>query len=337
MTAWNTQVAVVALFSGLLSVSGLAGCDSSEATGGASDLGPAKVLVQSCGESMSLKTQYRARQGQRLQGLVGPSFTVTGARFDCEQTSDMGLRGTELTGTLPSRVVGGADFVGSALRFVDSSGVTGEVAVTQVDVDPSDSTGETMLYTLVTYDASTGTVKNICSPDPDGRAAAIPLRGRWDASGAYVNDSSISFNCTSGVIAKCVRWGYHPWQTVQGQSLAPYHQACTRMARADYCGDGVTHTQEGTLIDMYDNLGKFTPDFGLTLFEASWTPDGAYCVARDRWLIVSKLLSSDCQAKFELSIQPSPVNPLDLCFMHRVGSPAKDALLSDRTGINIGL
>ena len=97
--------------------------------------------------------------------------------------------------------MGGADFVGSALRFVDANGVSGEVAVTQIDVDPSDPTGETMLYTLVTYDASTGTTKNVCSPDPDGRAAAIPLRGRWDATGALQQDGSISFNCTSGVIA----------------------------------------------------------------------------------------------------------------------------------------
>ena len=42
-------------------------------------------------------------------------------------------------------------------------------------------------------------------------AAALPLRGRWDATGAKQDpDTAISLGCTSGVLAKCVRWGYRP-------------------------------------------------------------------------------------------------------------------------------
>ena len=33
-----------------------------------------------------------------------------------------------------------------------------------------------------------------------------------------------------------------------------FHQACTRLVRADYCGNGVYHTATGTSIDVYDSL-----------------------------------------------------------------------------------
>jgi ADYC domain len=61
-----------------------------------------------------------------------------------------------------------------------------------------------------------------------------------------------------------------------------YHQACTRLIRADYCGDGRSHTREGTPVEIIDRLGEAEePGTGLA-FEAGWTPEGASCVARHR-------------------------------------------------------
>ncbi len=40
-----------------------------------------------------------------------------------------------------------------------------------------------------------------------------------------------------------------------GRSLQDYHQVCVRMVHADYCGDGTSHTHDGTLINFYDRLG----------------------------------------------------------------------------------
>jgi hypothetical protein len=37
--------------------------------------------------------------------------------------------------------------------------------------------------------------------------------------------------------------------------LKQFHQACIYAARADYCGGGVSFTQNGTAIDMYDAFG----------------------------------------------------------------------------------
>ena len=59
-------------------------------------------------------------------------------------------------------------------------------------------------------------------------------------------DDRFSVTCTSGVIGKCVRAGYKPWKTAaDGRPMWDYHQACTRLIRADYCGDGRTHTRDG--------------------------------------------------------------------------------------------
>jgi hypothetical protein len=61
-----------------------------------------------------------------------------------------------------------------------------------------------------------------------------------------------------------------------------------RMARADYAGDGVGHTRNGTLIDLSDRLGIQRPGDDppgrVLAFEAAWGPDGAVCVRHTRIL-----------------------------------------------------
>ena len=301
------------------------------------DLGPAEVLVAQCTQGSSLRPSYWARQGQSLEGLTGSSFTVVGARTGCQNTDSLTLDKTALVGSVGGQQVSGNAFVGAALQVRDASGLTSEIAITKIESDATDSTNETQLYTLMGLDNS-GQLKNLCNPDPDGRQVAIPLRGHWDATGALIKDDSISFHCTSGVIAKCVRWGYRPWQSKNGKSLVDYHQTCTRMARADYCGDGQTHTQDGTEINMYDAIGLHPLDASLSLFEAAWTPDGAFCVAHDRWLNVLGLLSPLCQGQFQISLlQTNPINPADLCFAKRTSAQASQVLLANRSGLNISL
>lgn len=71
--------------------------------------------------------------------------------------------------------------------------------------------------------------------------------------------------------------------TLDGVSLALYYQACVRMMRADYCGDGVGHTRNGTPIDLFDRIGvqRDEPAEGMTL-EAAWGPEGAVCISHTR-------------------------------------------------------
>ena len=48
---------------------------------------------------------------------------------------------------------------------------------------------------------------------------ALPLTGTWDERGAHLETAEFTFGCTSGVLAKCVRWGYRPWLSVGQRSL----------------------------------------------------------------------------------------------------------------------
>jgi hypothetical protein len=148
----------------------------------------------------------------------------------------------------------------------------------------------TSFYTLEKLD---GTPLCMDGPLPH-RRAAIPMPGRWDDAGFHQNTTdTFTLACTAGVIAKCYQLGYRPWDVSdEGVSLREYHQTCTRAARADYCGDGGSHTVDGTTIDLYDRLSHVAPDpqFQHPL-EAIWRRDLAIpdergpvaCLAKQRW------------------------------------------------------
>lgn len=123
---------------------------------------------------------------------------------------------------------------------------------------------------------------------------AIPVAGVWDEkSGRHSEDAGMfSFACEDAVVAKCYQhWGYRPWEAIEGQppgAAAELHAACTRMARADYCGDGQPHTRDGTMVLVSDNLGQVIgrrPESGDPgyRFEAGWTSKGALCLEHPRW------------------------------------------------------
>ncbi len=117
----------------------------------------------------------------------------------------------------------------------------------------------------------------------EGGTAAILLAGVWDPeTGDRVADApadAVTFACRGAALAKCVEFGYRPWASVDGVSLRDHHQACTRMLRADYGGDGVAHTTDGTPIHVLDQLGieAADPTLGYVV-EAEWGPDGATCL-----------------------------------------------------------
>ena len=85
--------------------------------------------------------------------------------------------------------------------------------------------------------------------------------------------------CSGGARAKCVRFGYRPWIA---EDAAAYN-ACVRMVRADYCGDGAGTTRDGISIDLYDDRGiQKAENLPAHAFEAGWTEGGAVCVAHVR-------------------------------------------------------
>lgn len=123
----------------------------------------------------------------------------------------------------------------------------------------------------------------LCVDATGKRQDTLLLAGVWDPEdGAKVSpqpDNIVTFACRSAALAKCVEFGYRPWASKNGTALANHHQACTRMVRADYCGDGQTHTVTGTSIHVLDQLGiqKKAPGVSYAV-EAEWGPNGATCL-----------------------------------------------------------
>ncbi len=194
--------------------------------------------------------------------------------------------GTTFRVTLPDgRIMAQAELPGTILTLGDGSGRQRRLRIDAVEPDPRDRTGEVMLYTLSEPDAASGAWHNACDPDPDGRRLGFPLPGAFTAGGTYEPDHpGLLITCTGGAEGKCVRFGYKPWRsTPAGIALAPYYQACVRLVRADYGGDGVGHTRNGMPIDLFDHIGIQADESapGMT-FEAAFNPDGAVCVAHPR-------------------------------------------------------
>jgi hypothetical protein len=283
-------------------------------------------------------------QGQQMQGTELAAINFTGAELNQMEINNLQLNGTSFSGQLGAQTLSGQDFIGVQLTALDLAGNPAQVTITGISADPEDPSGQTLLYNLVSHDSGTGTTANACNPDASGAQLAIPVAGTWDTTGAHTDSTTaFTFGCTSGVIAKCVRWGYRPWESLGQESLAPYHQICTRLARADYCGDGITHTEEGTLVDVYDDLGFLTPtpNSGL-IFDAAWTSKGAYCIAKERWLSLQNLTTFHCAGDFvnlsevqsDPSMWASPVNSSDVCLVQNSSLSRDDVHIDNRSGIN---
>jgi hypothetical protein len=133
----------------------------------------------------------------------------------------------------------------------------------------------------------------LCRPDAHGEQWAVPVKGLWGAKADYNPDatSGFTFGCTSSALFKCQAWGYFPWRTAQGNTYKPMtdvYQACIRMARADYCGDGRSMTYNGTAINGWDTLSPSirrddNEPSSTMQFESAWRPRGAVCLSHARW------------------------------------------------------
>jgi hypothetical protein len=190
------------------------------------------------------------------------------------QTPGLTVNGTELVLTMEDgRVLRSADLVGAVLMI----GVGNEqaaVTIDSVEEDPHSVGGDVFLHRFLLSDES-GKVSDFCLPDAEGKSLGFPVP---DGQGGF------ELTCTSGAIGKCVRWGYRFWEERDaGPPLRALHQACIRMTRADYGGDGSTFTRDGTLIAFCDRFGVNPCEGeGGMPFEAAWGADGAVCVAHPR-------------------------------------------------------
>jgi len=267
-----------------------------------------------------------AAKDERASVLV--SANLGGLLQAAAGTTSLALEGGHLAG---------ADLTGAVLRGAASDGQPVEVAI--CGAEPSAEDPQTVWYRIEAWNPVAQDWENPCVATgevPNPRALA--MSGTWDATGAHHPAArKLTFACENGVISKCAQWGYKPWLSVNGRSLADHHQACTRMARADYCGDGTSHTQEGTLIDYYDSLGvtsrttevsqRWNP--ALASFEAAWAPDGAWCLARTRDGRALGTILKECPGRFTARV--NELGDGDRCTVRRSGGKAPAAWLRNQS------
>ncbi len=224
------------------------------------------------------RDQGTTMQGMETQGQENQGITEQGATLSLSELAGVRLElaaSGEAVALHDGRLVAGELEIGSAsqgatLVATTSAGRRIPIAITSVT-----RTGGSERIAL----AANGWT--VCAPGNEG----MFVPGSWDESGAHrAERGALTYSCMDGVIAKCVDWGYAPWTV--GSEL---HATCTRLARADYCGDGRSWTMNGTMIDVYDTLGVQTtvhdPDFR---FEAAWSEDGAVCVNAARYDILDE-------------------------------------------------
>jgi hypothetical protein len=257
---------------------------------------------------------YESQQGTQLLGFTDPH--VSYFKFGGGLT-----HGRVIKGQVGTDQAEGRQLIGVPLQAVRFDGSTIDMRIAGI-IDPTDDADQ-WHYELLARDPLTGSWDKACAEPPGlypGKPVgqlAIAMPGSWQANGTYaMDDSRFVFSCASGVAAKCTSWGYAATNTLRGDTIdgdwsvvsgPDLIQACTRLARADYCSNGVSRTVDGTKIHVYDIFGgpvrpeQKVPGF---LFEAAWmgsawkTSDGgpeprpAMCLSKLRWATLP--LGGDC-------------------------------------------
>ncbi|MCU0685281.1 MAG: ADYC domain-containing protein [Polyangiaceae bacterium] len=255
-------------------------------------------------------------EGMRPSGVSINGVSINGVSINGVSINGVSINGVSINGVSGSELVGetadgtpygGAAFVGAELE--------GELPsdTLPLRVDGARAAGDVWYY-KISYDAGSGW-QSLCGLDGGGNPVeAVALAGRWNMNqgvpdgGAWINDpAAFTFGCRTAALAKCVDLGYKPWASAGAVSLRDHHQACTRMLRADYCGDGRSWTVNGTPINLYDGIG-IQNDTTSWKIEAEWTATGARFIT-----------TSSSQARLKLTTGTPPA-----CFTQRVSSATGD-------------
>jgi hypothetical protein len=220
--------------------------------------------------------------GYRWNGYRWNGVAVTNIRFDPGTGALLGDDAQSNTVTL-----GSADQLDADGDLDDGTITVSQTRVSEIESFTRNSLNFQFqrVQTRVLESASPdvwGPWQDACTDGAGNPTKAVLLKGDW-ASPTYSKltgaeaDLRTTWACRGAALAKCVEWGYHPEETRSGTPLANHHQACTRMVRADYCGNGDHHTENGTPIDVADSLGIQTHDSTWPI-EAAWGPNGALCL-----------------------------------------------------------
>lgn len=280
------------------------------------------ALLNSCGIESNTEQYTQANivtngftiNGFTINGFTINGFTINGLtlnnanfsgfsmqRLDLSDgpVTGLTLAGSQFRGRSASgRQISGLDFIGAQaqLRVDASKSATPteyRLRFDNIYVDTQAPGGDVYLYDVSYARSEDATWQSLCADANGAPVAAVPIANYWnEKTGDRIDDPNvITFACISGALGKCVRLGYRPWATVNNcttRSCTPvllnnHHQACTRMIRADYCGNGKSYTLNGTPIEVYDGLNPQIQTQTMKWnIEARWTAQKAECLGDAR-------------------------------------------------------
>lgn len=259
----------------------LLGCDADDVPGPAGEPGEPSVRAL---ELNSFRLNSFRLNGFRLSGIRLDGDPGSGAHIDLESlelaqgdtVTSAWLAGSELrVGTANGTTFAGTQLTGAVLHFGVVEGAPKKRKVKIAGVTAPAPGSEVWLYDLKIKDHA-GPWEPLCVNALGQSTQALLIGEVWNpATGGRIAGAGdqVTMACRDAAVGKCAEWGYYPW------SLPEYHQACTRLIRADYCGDGNAHTLEGTPIHVLDEIGIEDVEPGVTYaVEAEWTAAGASCL-----------------------------------------------------------
>jgi len=248
-------------------------------------------------ELAEIKNNGLSVNGLSVNGLSVNGLSVNGVLLsDGIGVEDLYLDGSNLSGWKGGVSIAGTDMKGASVTANLANGATATLVIE--DVQRSTNDPDLWYYTIA--QGSGGSKTYPCGTDGGVPIQALALAGRWDLTsgtstgGAYIDDPDMfTLSCVGSATAKCAEFGYKPWQTINetsgqttvARSLRAFHQACTRMVRADYCGDGMAHTIEHVPINVWDNFNTQVSSSVPPTWraDAEWSPSGAVCISNFRF------------------------------------------------------
>jgi hypothetical protein len=229
--------------------------------------------------------------GMSLNGMNLNGMNLNGMNLNGMNLNGMNLNGSQLQGVQSNgQPISGLGLVGTTMGGTLSNGGSLALRIDSAATLPAPNS-DVWAYG-VSYALAGGSWAPLCGTSSGVNVLAVPVAGTWNygsgvtGGGAWsASSGSFTFACRGTAIAKCVELGYKPWRTVGGVLLRDHHQACTRMIRADYCGNGQSWTVDGTTINVYDNLGIQVDASTALKVDAEWITTGARCIneVRDFW------------------------------------------------------
>jgi hypothetical protein len=213
-------------------------------------------------------------------GISLNSLTPNGVSLNSLTPNGLSATGTPIGISLSGAPLAGADLVGSTWTGRVSDGTTLSLRL-DAAMQGTGNNADVWSYKISALVQSAW--QPLCLDSAGNPNFVDSVSGTWNyaqgvpGGGAYnPNNSDFTIACRGSAIAKCVELGYKPWLGHELQLAA-----CVRALRADYCGDGTPFTVNGTIINIFDNVG-IQADAADWIPEAAWTSDGATCVSKKK-------------------------------------------------------